>query len=69
MPAFAFIIVLHVSAYGYHAEILPNDPKFQGAFAREADCEAAAARIAREIKIPAIASLDKIVCRKMEIKK
>lgn len=64
-----YIVVLHVSAYGYQGVIVPENPEFRIAFERESDCRAAAPAIARAVKIPSVANLDAVKCQRMEIRR
>lgn len=68
-PLSVFIVVIAVGAYGYRGEILPNDPKYRAAFDRQADCLAAARVLTTEIKLPALATLEAVTCRKLEVRK
>lgn len=64
-----FIIVLHVSAFGYSASVVPDQPRLRTAYASESDCKKDIPSVRRVINIPAIATLNSIECRKLEFKK
>jgi len=66
---FVFIIVLHVSALGSRGSIVLDQQRFRFAYTSEADCKKDIPAARRAVSIPAIASLDSIECRKLEIKK
>ena len=69
MPESIFVIVLHVSAMNYSASIVLDQPKFRSFYTSETECRKDIPAARRAIAIPAIASLDWIECRKLEIKK
>ena len=67
--AAVWIVVLHVSALGYSGTIVADAPKHQVAFATKAACDGHVPSVKRDVPIPALVSLKKITCRKMELKK
>ncbi len=64
-----FIIVLQFTALGYTASIVPDDPKFQVSYVSEAECKKQIPVVRGAMKIPSIATLNKITCRKLELRK
>lgn len=69
MESAVFIIVLQFTALGYTASIVPDEPKFQVSYASEADCRKQIPAVRSAMKIPSIATLNKITCRKLELRK
>lgn len=66
---FVWIVVLHVSAFGQHGTILSDDARHRMAFENLDECRKAIPRIRKQVKLPAMASLDDVACLKMELKR
>lgn len=64
-----WIVVLSVSALGYAGTIVPDNPKHHIAFTNSADCQAYARVVRKDIPVPALVTLNRATCRKMEIRK
>lgn len=60
-----FIIVIQITALGYSAHIVPNA---HVAYASEADCRKAIPAARRLVSVPAIATLNAVTCRKLEVR-
>lgn len=64
-----FIIILNVTALGHTASIVPDQPRFRVAYASEAECRRDIPAVRRAVPIPALATLNAIECRKLEVRK
>lgn len=69
MPDAIFIIVLHASVFGMSGVTLSEDAKHQLAFVNLEDCRKAIPAMKKQIKLPGPASLDRLECRKLELRR
>lgn len=69
MPEAVFIIMLQVSALGYQRAVPPDEARFQAAYVNESDCKKMIPAVRRAVKLPALATLEGVICRKLEVRK